>query len=65
MCHRVIDDCGGEDTQLVTDQEECSSALLHLLLTGKAVRYHHNGSVLYDDNGKLLVCKMSMYMLGG
>ena len=63
--YSVIDDHGGGaggEAQLVTDLEECSHALINLLLTGKAVKHLHNGSILYDDDngGKLLVSIWSL-----
>lgn len=40
--------------KLLTDNEECSQALINLLLTGHAVRHLHNGNMVYNQYGKLL-----------
>lgn len=40
--------------KLLTDNEECSQALINLLLTGQAVRHLHNGNMVYNNIGKLL-----------
>jgi len=35
--------------KLLTDNEECSQALINLLLTGQAVKYLHNGNMIYNN----------------
>ena len=40
---------------LLTGNEECTINLINLLLTGRATKNLHNGNVIYDNDGKLLV----------
>ena len=49
---QMSEDC---KEKLLTDNEECSQALINLLLTGQAVKYLHNGNMIYNNIGKLLV----------
>lgn len=48
---QMSEDC---KEKLLTDNEECSQALINLLLTGQAVKYLHNGNMIYNNIGKLL-----------
>ena len=41
--------------QLVSDNEELSQSLVNLLLTGRATPHLHNDTIIYDDDGELLV----------
>ncbi|CAG2191281.1 MINDY3_4 [Mytilus edulis] len=41
--------------KLLTDNEECSQALINLLLTGQAVKHLHNGNMVYNQFGKMLM----------
>ena len=41
--------------KLLADNEECSIALVNLLLSGRAVPHYHNGNIIYDKDGNLLV----------
>ena len=41
---------------LLTGNEECTINLINLLLSGRATKNLHNGNVIYDGDGKLLVC---------
>ena len=41
--------------QLLGENEECTRTLCNLILTGRAVKYLHNGNVIYDNYGNLLV----------
>ena len=52
---RIRQDYGSDDVQLLINSDECSPALINLLLTGKAVKYLHNGKVIYNLEGDLLV----------
>lgn len=54
VTYRIEEDCG-PDARLLTDSEECTQALINLLLTGHAVPYIHNGNMDYDEHGQLLV----------
>jgi hypothetical protein len=49
---QMSEDC---KEKLLTDNEECSQALINLMLTGQAVKYLHNGNMIYNNIGKLLV----------
>ena len=49
---------GCKAQQLIGDNEECTRSLATLILTGRAVRYIHNGKIVYDKDGELLVCKI-------
>lgn len=51
----IVQDYGDVTVQLVSDMEECSQALVNLLLTGAAVKHIHNGSIIYGNSGQLLV----------
>ncbi len=52
----VLEDYGEKSyPQLLTDTEECTQAVINLLVTGQAVQYLHNGNFEYDDDGSLLV----------
>ncbi|KAL4220105.1 FAM188B2-like [Mactra antiquata] len=56
--NRIIEDAGitenDEKFKLLTDNEECTTVLINLLLTGRAVPYYHNGNIIYDKDGHLL-----------
>ncbi|KAJ8310563.1 hypothetical protein KUTeg_012428 [Tegillarca granosa] len=41
-------------SSLLSQNEECSQALLNLLLTGRAVQHLHNGNMIFSNSGKLL-----------
>ena len=55
---QMSEDC---KEKLLTDNEECSQALINLLLTGQAVKYLHNGNMIYNNIGKLLVGRKHFY----
>lgn len=62
---RVLEDLGAADdgkVKLLTDNEECTPALIHLLTTGRAVRHYHNGNVIYDKDGHLLVRRIGQML---
>ena len=47
-----------EDLQgnvLIGEMEECRSSLYNLVLTGTATPFFHNGTLVYDSDGKALV----------
>lgn len=49
-----------EDLQghaLIGDMEDCKASLFNLVLTGTATPYFHNGTLVYDSEGKALVGK--------
>ena len=57
MFFRVQEDHGrGTKVQLLEDNEEASLPLINLLLTGRAVRFLHNGDITFNEMGELLVC---------
>ena len=41
--------------KLLSDMEDLSQALINLALTGRATPYIHNGELLYDKKGELMV----------
>ena len=43
------------NARLLTDNEQCLPSLINLLLTGRAVPNFHNGNIIYDQDGNLLV----------
>ena len=47
----------GDDVKdkLLTNNEECTMNLINLLLTGRATKNLHNGNIIFDGDGKLLV----------
>ncbi|XP_061171841.1 inactive ubiquitin carboxyl-terminal hydrolase MINDY-4B-like isoform X2 [Saccostrea echinata] len=40
--------------KLLNDREECTQALMNLIITGHACHYLHNGNLVYSQNGNLL-----------
>ena len=46
--------------QLLGENEECTRTLCNLILTGRAVKYLHNGNVIYDKDGNLLVSTLEI-----
>lgn len=55
---RVREDMGiTEDSKdkLLTDMEDLTVSLMNLAITGRAVSHLHNGDLLYDLKGNLLV----------
>ena len=61
-CGRIREDMGiTEDSKgkLLTDMEDLTPSLLNLTITGRAVSHIHNGDMLYDAKGNLLVCFLS------
>ncbi|KAK3602480.1 hypothetical protein CHS0354_022347 [Potamilus streckersoni] len=51
-----MDTVPGENrkNKLLTDNEELTISLLNLILTGRAVKYLHNGNVVFDSSGQML-----------
>ncbi|CAF0710078.1 unnamed protein product [Brachionus calyciflorus] len=43
-----------QNQRLIGDMEECKISLFNLVLTGSAVPYLHNGSIVYDSEGQAL-----------
>lgn len=54
-------DCDTE-LQLLSDYEECTQPLINLLLAGRATTLLDNGTKVYDDNGKALVCSNAVML---
>ena len=52
---RVYKDAGTTKIHLIGHMEEVTMPLANLLLTGRATRYIHNGTLVYDKDGELLV----------
>ncbi|XP_064639647.1 inactive ubiquitin carboxyl-terminal hydrolase MINDY-4B-like isoform X2 [Lineus longissimus] len=40
--------------KLLNDMEDCSQSLVNLIITGKAVPYLHNGTMIYDSQVRVL-----------
>lgn len=54
---RIYEDLGiGENDKLklLEDNEECTTELILLLLTGHTSAHYHNGNIIYDKDGNLL-----------
>ena len=41
--------------KLLTDMEDADMSLINLVLTGRATPHLHNGDLLYDNQGEMLV----------
>jgi len=41
--------------KLLNDNEDTTPALIHLVITGRASHHYHNGNIIYDKDGHLLV----------
>ena len=52
----------GDDVKdkLLTNNEECTMNLINLLLTGRATKNLHNGNIIFDGDGKLLVSYLDL-----
>ncbi|KAK2175226.1 hypothetical protein NP493_743g03004 [Ridgeia piscesae] len=51
---KVYKDAGTTKIHLIGHMEEVTMPLANLLLTGRATRYIHNGTLVYDKDGELL-----------
>jgi len=68
---RIFEDLGiteeHDKVRLMTDTEDCLPSLVNLALTGHASVHYHNGNIIYDRDGNLLVqsfCRFtSIYLL--
>ena len=52
---RAFEDLGGSSGRLLTHNEECTQALVNLLLIGRCVSGVSNTDEIYDEEGKKLV----------
>ncbi|KAI0227954.1 Inactive ubiquitin carboxyl-terminal hydrolase MINDY-4B [Lamellibrachia satsuma] len=50
----VYDDAGTTKLHLIGHMEEATVPLVNLLLTGRASKYIHNGTLVYDKDGEVL-----------
>ena len=58
VCCRVCEDMEYTEEnklKLLNDNEDTTPALIHLVITGRASHHYHNGNIIYDKEGHLLV----------
>ena len=48
--------------QLLGDNEDCTVPLCNLILTGRAVKYLHNGNIIYNSDGNLIVRNLARFL---